>query len=385
MLIQHKEYLIGLMTGTSCDGIDVAVIEADSHQLHGFKSYPLPADIQEAVLRLSEPGIDDLDQLGHLDQAMGEALATAVTTTLEALALPNRCIRLIGSHGQTMRHRPKRRDGGYPFSLQIGCPARIAEATGITVISDFRRRDIAAGGQGAPLTPWVHQQLFGQTGENVAVLNIGGIANITWLGADGRVLGFDTGPGNMVMNAMMLHFTDGRYAYDHDGEMAAMGRPCAALLEHCLQHPYFSAQPPKSTGREEFGHKVVDELLSWPDLDNDSRMTTAAMLTVQTICDSVRFLPAQPQQWWVCGGGVHNRYLMRQLQQQLHPASVASTNDCGYPADAIEAISFALLAEQTWRGNNNTLPEVTGAYHACCGGQITPGRNWQALLQNITK
>jgi anhydro-N-acetylmuramic acid kinase len=371
------------MTGTSCDGIDVAVLEADSHQLHGFKSYPIAAGMQEAILRLSEPGIDDLDQLGHLDQVMGEALATAVNATLEAFALPNRCIRFIGSHGQTMRHRPQRRDGGHPFTLQIGCPARIAEATGITVISDFRRRDMAAGGQGAPLTPWVHQQLFAQAGVNSAVLNIGGIANITWLGADGNVLGFDTGPGNMVMNAMMLHFTDGRYAYDQDGDMAAMGTPCEALLAYCLQNPYFSTKPPKSTGREAFGHQVVDTLLSWPDLDNASRMATAAMLTVQTICDSVRFLPESPQQWWVCGGGVHNRYLMRQLQQQLYPATVASTDACGYPADAIEAISFALLAEQALYGKTNTLAAVTGAHHATCGGQITPGRNWQTLLQSL--
>jgi len=382
--MKPKQFLIGLMTGTSCDGIDVAIIDAQSHALRGFQSYPLSTDLQESLLRLAEPSMDDIDHLGHLDQALGDALAKAVEKALCHYGLPNSAIRLIGSHGQTVRHRPQRMDGGLPFTLQIGCPARIAEQTAITVVSDFRRRDMAAGGQGAPLTPWVHRQLFARDDANIAVLNIGGIANITWLGKHGDILGFDTGPGNMLMDALMLYLSDGRHGYDDEGALAAMGQPCTALLEECLKHPYFASYPPKSTGREDFGDVMLEPLLRWADLDDASRMATAAMLTVRTISDSARFLPEAPDQWLVCGGGVHNRSIMRGLQQQLSPASVISTDQCGYPADAIEAISFAVLADQTVRGLANTHPEVTGAQHATCTGQITPGNNWLALLSQLT-
>ncbi|MDQ6975558.1 MAG: anhydro-N-acetylmuramic acid kinase [Mariprofundaceae bacterium] len=383
--MKPTEFLIGLMTGTSCDGIDVAIVDAKSHALRGFQSHPLSANLQESLLRLAEPSMDDIDHLGHLDQALGDALAKAVEATLCHYGLANSAILLIGSHGQTIRHRPQRMDGGLPFTLQIGCPARIAEYTGITVVSDFRRRDMAAGGQGAPLTPWLHRQLFASPDAHIAVLNIGGIANITWLGKDGGISGFDTGPGNMLMDGLMLHLSDGRYAYDQGGELAAIGQPCHALLAHCLEHPYFAAYPPKSTGREDFGASMLESLLRWPDLDDGSRMMTAAMLTVRSVVDSIRFLPASPEQWLVCGGGVHNHTLMRMLQQQLSPATVSPTDQHGYPADAIEAISFALLADQTVRGQVNTHPAVTGARHATCAGQITPGKNWLQLMQNLDK
>ncbi len=381
----EPRYLVGLMSGTSCDGLDVAIVEAGSARLHAFRCCALEPGLQEAVLRLAEPGMDDIDILGHLDQAIGEASAQAVLKTLdEGGVLPEQVL-CIGSHGQTVRHRPRRHDGGLPFSLQIGCPARIAERTGITVVSDFRRRDIAAGGEGAPLMPWIHRRLFARGDADVAVLNIGGIANITWLGRDGQVTGFDTGPGNMLMDGLMLELSDGRYAYDDGGALAEAGKECASLLQELLAHSYFSTWPPKSTGRETFGRKMLDRLLAWPELDDASRMRAAAMLTVRSIVDAQRFLPSRPSHWWVCGGGARNRFVMRQLRAYLHPARVSSTDELGYPADAIEAMGFALLAEATLRGCSNTCPEVTGARSAICGGQITPGRNWPGLLASLAR
>ncbi len=369
----EQMFSIGLMSGTSCDAIDVAIIRR-SGELYRFFSHPIEAELQEAILRLAEPGMDDLDVLGHLDQALGEAFAQAVLSSLEQSGLPASRIHCIGSHGQTVRHRPRRRDGGMPFTLQIGCPARIAERTGITVVSDFRRRDMAAGGEGAPLTPWVHRQLFAHPERNIAVVNIGGIANITWLGSDGNIMGFDAGPGNMLMDALMLELSDGYRAFDMHGELAASGRDCPELLAELLTHPYLAQSPPKSTGREVFGQQALLPLLRYPDIDDATRMRCAAMFTVRSIVEATRFLPAMPDQWLLCGGGVHNHFVVRQLAQALHPAAVMPTDDVGMPADALEAVSFAMLAEATLQGVANTCPEVTGASHAVCGGQITPGR-----------
>jgi len=375
--------IIGMMSGTSCDGMDVAIVRmAEKPQLVYFNEYSMPEKLREPILRLSEPGVDEIDPMGELDRALGAAFANVALRSIEYAGLKTQDIAAIGCHGQTVRHRPHVK---YPFSLQIGNPAVIAEKTGITTVSDFRSRDMAAGGCGAPLVPFAHRRIFGSGNQNIAIVNIGGIANITWLGKDGKTIGFDTGPGNMVMDALMLALTDGRCTYDTDGELAARGSVCHGLLGKLMQHPFLKRSPPKSTGREDFGRKIVDQILAWPDLSDADRIATACEFTIRSIVDSIRFLPDTPDKWLICGGGARNPHLMRKLAEQFAPAQVTTTEPAGIPPQAVEATSFAILAHQTLCGATNTLPEVTGAAHAVCGGVIIPGNNWPQLLHHWTR
>ncbi|MDQ7011706.1 MAG: anhydro-N-acetylmuramic acid kinase [Mariprofundaceae bacterium] len=375
--------LIGVMSGTSADGIDVAIARMDANgkpALEHYREHPMPEKLREPILRLAEPGMDEIDALGELDRALGQAFAKAVLATIDEAGLKCGDIAAIGSHGQTIRHRPNAR---YAFSLQIGCPSTIAEMTGITTIADFRRRDIAAGGQGAPLTPFAHRAIFGDPRQPVAVLNIGGIANVTCITPDDELLGFDTGPGNMVMDGLMLALTDGRNGFDAEGGMAATGKICQPLLDELMSHPFFHKKPPRSCGREEFGRDVVHAILAWPALTDSDRVRTALELTVQAIVQSLQWLPARPARWHVCGGGVRNRFLLSRLAGALAPAEITTTDEAGMPAQALEAVAFALLAWHALQGVTNTLREVTGAGHAVCGGHIVPGKNWPELLQSI--
>jgi|AMFO01.1.fsa_nt_gi anhydro-N-acetylmuramic acid kinase len=375
---------VGLMSGTSCDGIDVAIIRPNPEiELLHFATYPIPDELRELILRLAQPGVDEIDAMGGLDRAIGRAFGRATLQAIADAGLERQHIAAIGSHGQTIRHRPKGVDGDMPFTLQIGCAATIAEETGITTIADFRRRDIAAGGEGAPLAPFAHRLLFAQKEAATAVVNIGGIANITLLASDGSVIGFDTGPGNMVMDALMLALSDGRDAYDKNGALAAAGNVCPELLTRLMQHAFLQRRPPKSTGREEFGLDMLEPILSWPDISDADRMATASEFTARSIAESTRFLSETPRRWLICGGGVENAQLMQRLAELLAPAMVGNTAASGIAPEAVEAVCFALLGRQTLMGEENTIAAVTGATHAVCGGQITPGANWQALLQAI--
>lgn len=381
---KYSHLIVGVMSGTSADGIDVAVvaIEKDGDfKLKHYQQYPMPKELREPVLRLAEPGVNEIDPMGELDQAIGKAIARAVLKTLNDNDIHPDEITAIGSHGQTIRHRPH---GKPPFSLQIGCPSTIAECSGITTVADFRRRDIAAGGEGAPLTPFVHQILFGEQDNNVAVLNIGGIANVTYLPSNGPVIGFDTGPGNMVMDGLMLTLSDGRDSYDNDGELAASGNVCSSLLNQLLTHAYFKRRPPKSTGREDFGRDIIDIILGWQDISDADRMATATELTARAIAGSRDFLPERPGTWYVCGGGAANTQLMNRLEKLLAPANVLETGQKGIPTDAVEAVCFAILGWHTLLGRSNTLPEVTGAKHTVTAGHIVPGENWPELLQTLS-
>jgi len=373
--------IIGLMSGTSADGIDAAIVRMGKRpELLHFQDSPMPEELREPILRLAAPGMDEIDPMGELDRLLGRAFGRAALAALDAAGMQASEIAAIGSHGQTIRHRPKAR---HPFTLQIGCPAAIAEITGITTIADFRRRDMVAGGQGAPLVPFAHRELFAHNGDATAIANIGGIANITFIGSDGEVLGFDTGPGNMVMDGLMLALSDGRFGFDADGELAASGRVCQPLLERLLAHPFLQRRPPKSTGREEFGREAIDTLLGWPELSDADRLATACEWTAQSLAEASRFLPKVPSRWHICGGGAANRQLMRRLGELLAPAAVDTTASAGIPPAAVEAVSFAILARQTLLGQANTLPSVTGATHGVAGGQITPGANWAQLLADI--
>jgi len=380
-----SKYLIGIMSGTSCDGIDVAIITTNQHKLIYFSTYPMPEELRASCLRMAEPGLDDIDQLGSLDRALGMIFAQAVLYALKKQNLTAQQILAIGNHGQTIRHRPQGISGAYPFTLQIGCAATLAEQTGITVVSDFRSRDIAAGGEGAPLVPFAHQSLFAKYDTTTAILNIGGIANITVLYTDKSIQGFDTGPGNMIMDALMIHISHGRHTYDKNGNLAHTGKICHALLDTLLDHPFIQQEPPKSTGRETFGNDIVKHILAWSDISDADRLATACAFTVQSIVQQIRFLNEPPKRWLICGGGAYNAHLMQQLSKALTPISVSNTQRDGIAPDSVEAVSFALLAQQTLLGRNNTLAKVTGANHDVCGGQITPGNNWQQVSQWIYK
>jgi len=373
--------MIGVMSGTSADGIDVAIVRLDEGgkvRMLAFDEHPMPRQLREPILRLAEPGLNEIDAMGALDSALGEAIARAVLHSLHEAGIGAKRVTAIASHGQTIRHRPR---ASHPFSLQIGCPSTIAEITGITTVADFRRRDIAAGGQGAPLTPLAHRLLFGGQDQAIAVLNIGGIANVSLLDPSGGSLGFDTGPGNMVMDGLMLALSDGRNAYDRDGHLAASGRVCDALLEALMRHPFFTRPAPKSTGREEFGHKVVEQIIAWKGISDADRMATAAHLTAASIAGVRSLLPEEPSCWYVCGGGAYNEYLMHLLAEMLAPARITTTEHIGIPPNAVEAISFALFGWLALAGLPNTMPAATGAGHAVSAGHIAVGRNWPELIK----
>ncbi len=384
MAITQASYYVGLMSGTSLDGIDAAVIELQGKnvRLVQFATFPLQEKLKEPILRLNEPGYDEIDAMGMLDRALGLAFANAALDIIKQANLTPERITAIGSHGQTLRHRPLGIDNSEPFTLQIGCAATIAEKTGITTVSDFRSRDIAACGQGAPLVPFVHQRLFAEAGKNIAVVNIGGIANITYLADSGEVLGFDTGPGNMVMDSLMQTMTDARFTYDAGGELASSGTVNLELLNELLAHDFFKQIPPRSTGREDFGKQVVDQVMA-VDISDADKMATVCELTAKSIADSMMYLPQTPDAWLICGGGNHNVHLLSRLEALLSPKPVNTTTEVGLPADAVEAVAFAMLARHTLFGEPNTLAGVTGAFHDVCGGQITPGRNWKSIFKAI--
>ncbi|MBF0282687.1 MAG: anhydro-N-acetylmuramic acid kinase [Zetaproteobacteria bacterium] len=378
------QYDLGIMSGTSMDGIDVAIID-QAMRLHHWHSQPFPTTIHETLQMVVEADQMGVDDLAVLDQQLGECFAQAALAAIAEAKLSTDAIGLIGSHGQTIRHRPPQTSTSQatPFSLQLGCPSIIAERTGITTVADFRRRDIAAGGQGAPLVPFAHQQLFGQNSHDAtAILNIGGIANLTyWQHRYAPLMGFDTGPGNMVMDGLMQHISHGTQPFDRSGQLAAKGIVHHPLLNQWMQHPFIQTKPPKSTGREMFGRAIIQTLLETPNINDADRMATALAFTVETIAQSIEHLPEPPKQWIVCGGGAFNDTFMQQLQQRLTPATVQTSNAFAIPPQAIEAICFALLARATLLGHPNTLKEVTGANHHVCGGHIVPGKNWQQWLQ----
>lgn len=376
--------MVGLMSGTSADAIDVAVVTLSKQEIHldHFIEYPLPDKLRELALRLAEPGIDEIDCMGAMDRELGLAFARAALAAIAQAGLQPSDITAIASHGQTIRHRPKGVNRSLPFTLQIGDAATLVEQTGITAIANFRNRDIAAGGEGAPLAPYAHRMMCKQLKLPVALLNIGGIANITYIRSE-QTTGFDTGPGNMVMDGLMLTLSDARDRFDRDGEMAEGGTADSALLESLLEHPFFRRKPPKSSGREEFGRETINRILAAPDLSDADRLRTALELTVQSIANARRWMEEPPEQWLVCGGGTCNRFLMKRLTEALAPVPVSTTDAIGIPPDAMEAAAFALLGWQTLRGEPNTLASVTGASHDVCGGAITPGDNWPAVMEQI--
>jgi anhydro-N-acetylmuramic acid kinase len=367
-------HYIGLMSGTSVDGIDAVLVSISAKGqpvLIGTHAYPIPPDTRNEIQALMHAGANEIDRLGEADMALGALFAEAANAVIRKAGIKREEIRAIGSHGQTLRHRPQ---AAHPFTLQIGNPAVIAENTGITTVANFRARDMAAGGQGAPLVSAFHQRMFHSRQHNRAIINIGGIANITYLPADGSqpASGFDTGPGNTLLDQWVKH----HHARNHDeaGQWAASGRPSKELLERLLKDPYFDVLPPKSTGREQFHlgwlHEQMRTLSAEPSAVDVQ--ATLLQLTALSIAQSVlRFLP-QTQEVYVCGGGAHNRALLSALTEYFSGVPVATTEALGLHPDWVEATAFAWLAHQTLEGRPGNVPSVTGARRAVILGGIYP-------------
>ncbi len=368
-----SDYFIGLMSGTSLDGIDAVLVDFDLAplELAATLHQAFAPALRERLLTLAESRQAlDLNDYGELDAALGEAFAETVRALLGESGIAAGEVVAIGSHGQTVRHHPH---GPHPFSLQIGDPARIAERTGITTVADFRRRDLAAGGQGAPLVPPFHRTVFARKDEHRAVLNVGGMANLTLLpAADGPVTGFDTGPGNVLLDAWCRRH-QGK-AYDRDGAWACAGSVDAALLERLLDDPYFRRPAPKSTGREHFCADWLDRQLRAAGGRPAPQDVQATLLelTARSAADALRAAAPDTGTLLVCGGGAHNLCLMEALARALPGVAVETTGACGLPPDWVEASAFAWLAKQTLEGKPGNLPSVTGAARAVVLGAVYP-------------
>lgn len=355
------------MSGTSLDGIDVAIVDIHGSRLTtlAHATTPWPKAVRTRILAVSNRPCHTAD-ISRLNFELAELYAKAVLAVCRRNKIPLESLELIGCHGQTIFHEGTN-------TLQIGEASVIAERTGIPVVSDFRTRDVAAGGQGAPLVPFADYLLFQSRRINRVALNIGGIANISVLPAgapDTAVRAFDTGPGNMVIDQLIERLTGGRQHYDRNGAVAAKGHLDRNLLDRLLQDPYFAKKPPKSAGREQYGAEFIEGLTA-TGLPMQDLIATATALTAATIAQAVlRFAP-NTQEVIAAGGGIHNRQLMAQLAAFLPAARVTTTADFGIDPDAKEAIAFALLACRTWNRKPGNLPSATGARKAVILGKVT--------------
>ena len=369
---------LGLISGTSADGIDAALVRFDNDDpqsrcelVHG-RTFAWDAALRVRLVELGQGGeLASLDEFGTLDVRTAEAFADAALSLLRDAGVAASEVRALGSHGQTVRHRPRgaAHDGRFPFTLQLGDGNVIAERTGIATVADFRRRDVAAGGHGAPLLPALHAALLSSRDEDRAVLNLGGIANLTLLPVQGEVRGFDTGPANALMDAWCERHTG--KAFDANGEFAASGGVDATLLARLLDDAWFALPPPKSTGREQFHLDWLASKLAGSESPADVQATLLELSTA-TVADAL--LAAQPgtNRVLACGGGVHNPRLLARIAARLPGVIVESTSVHGVDPDFVEAMGFAWLARQTLLGRPGNLPSVSGARGPRVLGAVHP-------------
>lgn len=390
----------GLLSGTSLDGIDAAVLEVEGDgpvpagwRLRAFTTVPWAPRLRDELRRAMAPGGADAGELARLHVAVGEAFADAFVALLDTEGIPGGSVRALGSHGQTFWHEPPQ-EGRRGWTLQLGDPATLAEATGIPVVSDFRARDMAAGGEGAPLVPWADHLLLSRPGQGRALQNLGGMGNVTWLPADGspeQVLAFDTGPGVALLDGAVRRATGGRALWDAEGRRAARGRVQEELLEGLLSDPFFAEPPPRSTGRERFGEPrleaIVGALETRGPLDDggwDDLLATLAELTALSMARAYRdFLPvAEVDEVVLAGGGARNAHLVRRIEAALtrelparrSPLPVRTGSGAlGINPDAREVAAFALLAWAHVQGVPGNLPSATGAAGPRVLGSLTPG------------
>jgi anhydro-N-acetylmuramic acid kinase len=364
------EYFVGLMSGTSMDALDAVLVDLSQTPLKlvATLSRPLPATLREQLLALCTPGENELERAAQADITFARFSAETVQQLIADAAVPASAIRAIGSHGQTIRHGP---DASPPYTVQIGDGNTLAQETGITTVADFRRRDMAVGGQGAPLVPAFHAALFRSEKQSRAALNIGGMANITFLPASHHlaVSGFDTGPGNVLMDSWSQHCRGA--PYDEGGAWARSGTVNEELLARLLNDPFFALTPPKSTGRERFN-------LTWllpqlPDgMDDADIQATLCELTARSTTDAIKQYAGDCRELLICGGGAENTFLLERLASLLPNCRVSSTADYGLAPRWVEATAFAWLARQTLQHLPGNLPAVTGAREAVILGAIYP-------------
>ena len=370
---------IGVMTGTSMDGVDIVAASFDPLQLHATLTLAFDPDLRDELMALTLPDDNEIDRMGKADVALAQMIGQGINELIEKNNLDRTQIKAIGSHGQTIRHRPE-----HGFTLQIGDPNIITEITQLPVVSDFRRRDMAAGGQGAPLVPAFHQALFQHNSIHRVILNLGGIANVSMLPANNLngVYGFDTGPANILMDAWCHRHTG--HPYDENGDWAAYGNPIRSLLDRLQNHEFFAKEPPKSTGREDFNLEWLDEQLSdwrndleYDELEDTPENVQATLMKLTTraikkaIYRSKELMPTG--EIYVCGGGAYNSHLLEQLRWRLrkHNWSVQTTDALGLAPTWVEATAFAWLAMRFVQQLTGNLPAVTGASGDRILGTIT--------------
>lgn len=393
---KETKKVIGLMSGTSVDGVDAALVEIRGHgletqvELIAFHSHPFEVEVRDRIFDLFQPETSRVDEICQMNFLIGEVFADAALAVIREAQLEVEEVDLIGSHGQTIYHLPPQSEAQYvPSTLQIGEPAVIAYRTGIPTIANFRVADLAAGGQGAPLVPYVDFLLFRQPDRTVALQNIGGISNVTLIpapvtgssrtGAAGSdVLASDTGPGNMIIDSVMEILTAGEKKYDNAGQFAAQGSVCESLLSEWLQHPFIGAHPPKTTGREAFGRQFGDRAIKQAQDQNVGQADLVATLTAftaQTIFEYYRrflFPHYSVDEIYISGGGSHNLTLMEHLERLFQPIPLLPIDSIGFSSDAKEAIAFAVLANEAVHGNPTNLPQVTGASRPMVLGTFSP-------------
>ena len=367
-----RELFVGVMSGTSLDGVDAVIADfapKDGKACHtlGAAHIAYPTLLRDELLALQQPGNNELSRAGAAANMLAELYSEAIARALSGGRIAHEDVKAAGVHGQTLRHRPDR-----GFTVQLNNPARVAEKSRMMVIADFRSRDVAAGGQGAPLVPAFHAALFGRRDRHRVIVNVGGIANITDLPRDGTVHGFDTGPGNVLSD---LWCARNRGAtFDAQGAWAGTGKVNAALLEVLLADPFFGAPPPKSTHRDKFNLQWLEERLAAARIDDEAEniQATLVALTARTIGDAIRAYASPAEEILVCGGGANNAALMRALAAEVAPREVLTTADEGVPVEQVEALAFAWLAREALAGRPGNLPEVTGAKGKRVLGAIYP-------------
>ncbi len=393
--------MLGLMSGTSLDGIDAALVDVAARDrtldvsLVAWTEEPWPPALREWIRGWSDPGATVAPgDLSAASMAVGELFADVAGRAADAAGVPLSSIDLVASHGQTIHHHVDA--GGRALAtLQVGEPAVIAERTGRTVVADFRPRDIAAGGQGAPLVSFVDALMFAEEGRTVAALNLGGMANVTIVpaGAPFEAMAFDTGPGNSLIDGLARHLLG--EPLDRHGAAAAAGRPCRELVDELLDDAYFRRPPPKSTGRELFGDAAVKRLVTagrGRGLSDPDVLATATELTARSVADAIaRWAPAWPSVIHLSGGGTANPALMKTLERALERATppglvaprLQTVDEAGLPGSAKEAVCFAILGHEALHGRPNSLPGCTGARHPSVLGAIWPGANYLEVLASV--
>ena len=385
---KETKKVIGLMSGTSVDGVDAALVEIRGHgletkvELIAFHSHAFETEVRDRIFDLFQPETSRVDEICQMNFLIGEVFADAAVAAIREAGLDVEEIDLIGSHGQTIYHLPPQAEAQYvPSTLQIGEPAVIAHRTGIPTIANFRVADLAAGGQGAPLVPYVDFLLFRGADRTVALQNIGGISNVTLIPAGAAasdVLASDTGPGNMIIDSVMEILTDGEKKYDNAGQFAAQGSVCESLLREWLQHPFISAPPPKTTGREAFGRQFARQAMEQGQKKNVATQDLVATLTAftaQTIYEYYQqflFPHYSVDEIYISGGGSHNLALMDHLKIRFQSIPLLPIDSIGFSSDAKEAIAFAILGNEMLHGHPTNLPQVTGASQPMVLGTFSP-------------